>query len=244
MGVFSVLTGALVNAGGIILGSALGLLIGKKMPKSIGDTLMAALGLCVLYIGISGTLKSDNILVMIVSMILGTVIGELCQLDRHINRMGERLENRISRGKQPIPIAQGFVSACLLFCIGAMTIIGSLESGLTGDHTTLYAKTCLDTVAAVIFASTMGVGVMFSSVVVLVLQGGMALLAHTVAPFMSSAVIAEITGVGSLLIIGLALNMLHLTKLKVMNLVPAVFLPILLCPLYDWIAAHLAALFG
>ena len=141
-----------------------------------------------------------------------------------------------------MPIAQGLVSASLLFCVGAMTVVGSLQSGLTGDHTMLYTKACLDLVSATIFASTMGLGVMLSAGVVLILQGGIAMLAHLIAPLLSTAVITDMTCVGSLLIIGLALNLLGVTKLKIMNFIPAVLLPLLITPLYDWVAAWLATL--
>ena len=134
-----------------------------------------------------------------------------------------------SRNGEKISIAEGFVSASLLFCVGAMTIVGSLQSGLQGNHEMLFNKSMLDFVAAIIFASTMGVGVMVSAAFVFVYQGAITLLAQWVAPILSDVVIAEMNCVGSVIIIGLALNMLGITKLKVMNYVPAIFIPILLC---------------
>lgn len=244
MGIFSALTGTLVNTATVILGSCLGMLLGKGLPERISKALMTALGFCTMYIGITGCLKGRNALVVIVALVLGTLIGEGADLDRRVNRLGSWVEGRLSRGERRMPIAEGFVNASLLFCVGAMTVVGSLNSGLTGDHTMLYAKACLDLVSSTVFASAMGVGVTLAAGVVLVLQGGIALLAHLIAPLLSEAVIADMTCVGSLLIIGLALNLIGISKLKIMNFVPAIFLPILLTPAYEWVAAWLAGLIG
>ena len=241
MGIFSALTGTLVNVGTVLLGSIVGLCLGKGLPDRIGKALLAALGFCTLYIGVTGCLDGRNTLVIILSLVIGTAIGEGIDLDRHINRLGEFFEKKFSHDGK-VSIAQGFVTASLVFCVGAMTIVGSLNSGLTGDHTMLYAKACLDLISATVCASTLGLGVTLSAAFVLVLQGGIALLAHLVAPLLSAAVIADMTAVGSILIIGLGLNLLGVAKLKIMNFVPAIFLPLALCPLYDLIAGWLAGL--
>ena len=188
---------------------------------------MKVLGLCVLTIGIKGTLKGENTLVMIISLVIGTVIGTLLDLDAGINTLGKWIETK-TKGRFG-SVAEGFVNASLLFCVGAMTVLGSLDSGLRLDHSTLYTKAILDLCASAVFASTMGIGVMFSSVFVFVYQGALTLCAGWIAPFLSEIVINEMTAVGSVLIIGLALNVLGLTKLKTMNALPAVFIPILLC---------------
>lgn len=240
MPILSTMTGTLVNVGTVILGSLLGMLLGKGLPERLSKGLMTAIGFCTAYIGVSGCLTGQNTLVVILSLVLGTLVGEGFDLDKQINRLGGWVEKKLSRGTGNLSIAEGFVNASLLFCVGAMTIVGSLNSGLTGDHTTLYAKACLDLISATVFASTMGVGVTLSAVVVLVLQGGIALLAHSIAPLLSDAVVADMTCVGSLLIIGLSLNLLGVAKLKIMNFVPAIFLPMLLCPVYDVVAAWLA----
>ncbi len=242
MAIFSALTGTLVNTGTVILGSLIGLLLGKGLPERVSRGLMLALGFCTAYIGITGCLSGQNTLVIILSLVLGTLIGEGCDLDKRLNTFGRWIEKRLGHGEQRLPIAEGFVSASLLFCVGAMTIVGSLNSGLIGDHTMLYAKACLDLISSMVFASTMGLGVTLAAGVVLVLQGGIALLANLVAPLLGDAVIAEMTCVGSVLIIGLSLNLLGVTKLKMMNFVPAVFLPILLCPLYDLIVGWLTTI--
>ena len=239
--------GTLVNAGAIVIGGALGLLLKKGLPKKIADTLMVSLGLCTLYIGISGCLEGENTLVLIVSMVIGAILGELIDLDDKINRLGQFLERKFAGKKateennegsqepsalgKKVSLAEGFVTSSLLFCVGAMAIVGSLQSGLTGNHETLFAKSMLDFVAAIIFASTLGAGVMLSASLLFVYQGSITLLAHVIEPFLTDSVIAEMNCVGNVIIIGLALNMLGISKFKVMNLVPAIFLPILLCRL-------------
>ena len=169
---------------------------------------------------------------LILSVVIGALLGELLDLDGKIQRLGEWVERRFSKGTGGVSIAEGFVTASLMFCVGAMTIVGSLQSGLTGDHQMLFTKSMLDFVSSMIFASSLGLGVLFAAGFVLVFQGGITLLAGLAAPFLGDAVIAEMTCVGSVLIIGLGLNMLGLTKLKVMNYLPAIFLPILLCLLW------------
>ena len=232
--------GTIVNAVAIVLGGAIGLLLKKGLPKKMSDTLMIGLGLCTLYIGISGCLEGENTLVLIVSMVVGTIIGEAVDLDDKINRLGKFLERKFS-GKpenivadaefptQKVSFAEGLVTSSLLFCVGAMAIVGSLQSGLTGNHETLFAKSTIDGVAAIIFASTLGTGVMLSAGLLFVYQGSITLLARFIEPFLTSPVIAEMNCVGNVIIIGVAMNMLGISKFKVMNFVPAIFLPIVLC---------------
>ena len=202
----------------------------KGIPQRLSDTMMKGLGLCTLFLGISGSLDGQNSLILIISIVVGALIGEGIDLDEKLNQLGNWLENRFkSKDGSKISVAEGFVSASLLFCVGAMTIVGSLQSGLQGNHEMLFNKSMLDFVAAIIFASTMGVGVMLSAAFVFVYQGAITLLAQWVAPVLSDVVIAEMNCVGSVIIIGIALNLLGITKLKVMNYVPAIFIPIILC---------------
>ena len=215
------MTATAVNMLAVIAGGAIGLAIGSRFPKRMG--------LCVLYIGISGLLKGQNQLIIILSMAIGTIIGELLDLDAKLNALGNKLQEKFKKGSGKTTIAEGFVSASLLFCVGAMAIVGSLQAGLTGDNHMIYTKSLLDFVAAIIFASSLGIGVLFSSVFVLIYQGSIVLLAQWISPYLGDNVVAEMTCTGSLLIIALSLNMLGMTKLKVMNYVPAVFLPIILC---------------
>lgn len=223
------LLGTFVNTIAVIVGGSLGLILGSRFPKKISQSLMKALGLCTLLIGVTGILEGKNQLITIISMALGTIIGEILNLDGKLNKLGDSLQNKFKKDGEKVTVAEGFVNASLLFCVGAMTIVGSLRSGLTGDNQMIYTKSLLDFTSSIIFASTLGIGVLFSSAFVLLYQGAIVILAHFIAPFLTEAVVAEMTCVGSLIIIGLALNMLGITKLKVMNYVPAIFLPILLC---------------
>lgn len=224
----SILTGAIVNAGAVIVGALLGLLLGKAVPQRLGESVMKGLALCTLLIGISGLSDGENALITILSIVIGALIGEGLDLDARLNRLGEWLQSALGGRGGGISIAEGFVTSSLLFCVGAMTVMGSLQSGLSADHSTLYTKSIMDFCSSLIFASSLGIGVMFSSVSVLLIEGSIALLASVVAPLLQSA-IGEMNCVGSLLLIALGLNLLGVTKLRVMNYVPAIFLPILLC---------------
>jgi len=226
------LVGTLVNTGTVIAGSLLGLLLGNILPERLRDTVMKGLGLCSLFIGITGMLDGSNALITIVSIAVGAAIGELCDLDGRLNRFAEGLEKKFKTGKNAgTSLAEGFVTASLVFCVGAMTIVGALNDGLTGNHEMLFTKATLDFVSSTIFASSLGVGVLMAAAAVLVIEGGIACLAGLAAPLLQQnpATIPEMTVVGSVLIVGLGLNLLGVTKLKVMNYVPAIFLPILLC---------------
>jgi uncharacterized membrane protein YqgA involved in biofilm formation len=161
---------------------------------------------------------------------VGALIGEGIDLDAKLKHFGSWIENKFkSKESGKVSIAEGFVSASLLFCVGAMAVVGSLQSGLEGNHEMLFNKSMLDGVAAVVFASTMGIGVMLSAAFVFVYQGAITLAAQWIAPLLTDTIIAEMTCVGSVIIIGIALNLIGITKLKVMNYVPAIFVPILLC---------------
>lgn len=228
--------GTLVNTAAILAGGGIGLLLKKGLPEKLADALMKALGLCTLYIGISGCLAGKNTLVLILSMVFGTLIGELLDLDGKIKRLGSFLENKFRKDRADevgktgrTSLAEGFVTASLLFCVGAMAIVGSLQSGLSGQHETLFAKSVLDFTAAIVFASSLGAGVLLSSGLVLLYQGSITLLARFLKPFLTEPVIAEMNCTGNVIIIGLALNMLGITKLKVMNFVPAILLPVVVC---------------
>ena len=211
-----ILTGTIVNSSAIVAGSIAGLLLGKFIPERFSDAMEKGAALCVIYIGVDGMLAGENTLIAILSIAIGAILGELLQLDEHMHQLGDWVERK-------------FVTASLLFCVGAMAIMGALDSGLTGDHSTLYAKALLDGIISVVYASTLGVGVALSAIPIFLYQGAIALGASFLAPYLTEAVILEMKCVGSILILGLSLNMLGLTKLKVMNYVPAVFLPILLC---------------
>lgn len=221
--------GVTVNALAIIVGGFLGLLVKKGVPERYSDAIMKGLGLCVLYIAIDGALEGTNVLVLIISVAIGAVVGTFLKLDEGIRALGDKLEQKFKSGDEKSTFAEGFVTASLLFCVGAMAVVGSLDAGLTGDNSTLYTKALLDGIMSIVFASTLGVGVLFSAVLVFVYQGAIALLAGVIQPLLTDYSIAEMSCVGSVLMIAVALNMMNITKIKVMNLVPAVFIPIILC---------------
>lgn len=240
-----ILIGTLVNTLAVLAGSAMGLLLtwlaGRfssvlpagsiKLGERLQTIIMQGVALCVLFLGISGSLSGQNSLITILAMVLGAIIGELLNLDKRMMALGDWVQKhtaRLSVGSKT-SISEGFVTASLLFCVGAMAIVGALQDGLTGDHSTLFAKSLLDGISSIVFAASLGVGVMFSAIAIFLYQGVIAVLASFLSPLLGDAVIAEMTCVGSLLIVALSLNMLNLTKIKVMNLVPAIFLPILLC---------------
>ena len=220
--------GVLANTIAVLIGSAVGLLFKKGIPEKYSNAVMTGIALCTVYIGVSGSLKGENTIVLIVSMALGAVAGTLLDLDGGLNRLGQYLEKKFNKGGTG-KIAQGFITASLLFCVGAMTIVGSLTAGLTGDNEMLYTKSVLDLISASMLSVSLGIGVMFSAVFVLVFQGAIALMAGFLEPVLTTAAINEIICAGSLMILALGLNMLGITKIKVANYLPAlVFAPFLL----------------
>jgi len=221
--------GVIVNTVAVLAGSAIGLLLKKGIPEKLTSTVMLGIGLSTLYLGWSGTLKGQNALVLILSMAVGALIGSAVDIDSRFTAFVESMENRFNKGGSSVSIAEGFITASLLFCVGAMTIVGSLQSGLTGDHEMIMSKSVLDFISAIILSSTLGIGVLLSAVFVFIFQGAIVLLAQIVAPILTEYVIAEMTCAGSLLIFALGLNIVGITKIKVMNYLPAVFLPILFC---------------
>lgn len=221
-----ILLGAIVNAATIVAGGALGLLGGKLLPQRLQSSLMSALALVVIGIAIPGICQSQKPLVPILSLVLGTILGELLDLDRGVNRLGDYLQKRIGK---PGKFTEGFVCGTMTFVVGAMSIMGGLSSGLQGDHTVLFSKSVIDCVSALVFASTMGIGVICAAAPVFLWEGLIAVLASLLSPLLGADVIAEINSVGSLLLLSIALNMLGATKIRVMNMVPAMLLPLLLC---------------
>lgn len=227
------LWGTIVNVIAVLVGGTVGLLLKKGIPERLTAALMTGVGFCTLYIGIRGCFDGDNTLVVVLSVVLGAAVGQLLDIDARLQRLGDRVEERFGRNKDGEgQIAKAFVSGSLLFCVGTMTIVGALQSGLQHNHEMLYLKSVLDLISSIVFGATLGAGVLLSAVTVLVYQGSITLLAQVVAPYLSTAVIAEMNCVGSLLIIGLGLNLLKVADIKVANFVPAILLPVALCPLY------------
>lgn len=225
--------GTIVNALAVIGGCIIGLIVKEKLTEKMSNTIMSGLALCVLYIGISGALKGQDTLIIIICIAVGALIGEIIDIDKRLNNLGNFIENKINLKKknkdsEKISISEGFVTSSLLFCVGAMAVVGSLESGLQGNHSTLFAKSILDGVSSIIFASSLGIGVMLSSVAILVYQGSITLLAGCLSSVLTDTVIGNMSAIGSILIMGLGTNMIGASKIKVANLLPAIFLPMII----------------
>lgn len=214
--------GVFVNVITVLLGSAIGLLLKKGIPERVSSATMIGLGACTLYIGISGSLCGQNVLVVIASVVLGTITGTLLNIDGAINRLANYVEVKLKKENQKVSIAEGLVSATLLFCVGSMTVTGSIQAGMIGDNSILFTKATLDFVSSMMLAASLGFGVMLASVSVLVIQGGLVLLAGLLAPAMTAGAINEMTCVGSLLIMMIGTNLMGITKIKVADFLPAI----------------------
>ena len=232
----------IVNMGTVLLGSLLGILFRKRLKESMQNALMKALALCTAVIGVSSAVQTRELLCIILSMVLGTVLGEVLRIDDGIEHAGDAIKSRLFRGGGNNRFTEGFVSACILFCIGPMTILGSLEAGLNHNYGTIYAKSALDFVSSMAFAAAMGLGVPCSAVFILLFQGGLTLLAGLVGPYLSAEVAQEMSAVGGVILIGMAVNMLGLGKerIKVANMLPAIFLPAAVYPLVIWFSGLFA----
>ena len=228
--------GVIINVITVIIGSAIGLLFKKGIPERVSNAAMIGLGACTLYIGISGSLCGENVLILIVSVVLGAIVGTLLNIDRAINTLAGKVEARFKKDGEKISIAEGLVSATLLFCVGSMTVTGSIQAGLTGDNSVLITKATLDLVSSMMLASSLGIGVLMASVSVFVIQGGLVLLAGLISPLMSTGAINEMTCAGSLLIIMIGTNLMGITKIKVADFLPAIlFAPVIynIVPLFE-----------
>ncbi len=219
--------GTIVNAAAILAGGLLGLLLKKGIPERVSGGIMQGLGLVVIYIGISGMLEGSNPLIATISIVAGGAIGMALDFDGRFNRFVSGLEQKIAaKSEGGARFGEAFIATTLLYCVGAMAVVGSLNSGLTGNHEVLFTKSILDGVSAVVFASTLGSGVLLSVVPLVLYQGAITLLAQFLAPVLSDVAVAEMTCVGSLLILAIGLNLLKVTKIKVLDFILAIFLPI------------------
>ncbi|NLT93987.1 MAG: DUF554 domain-containing protein [Clostridia bacterium] len=216
--------GTIVNAVAIILGSLIGVFLKKGIPESFKETILQGVGLTTLLIGIKMAFKANNELVVILALVLGGLIGELMKIDYHLDNFGTKLEKKI--GFKEGDFVKGFVTSSLIFCVGAMAIIGAIESGLLGNHKILFAKSALDFVTSVILSSSLGIGVLFSSLPVFVYQGLITILASGLKGILIDPVINYMTATGGLLIVGIACNILGIKKINVANLLPSIFIVI------------------
>jgi uncharacterized membrane protein YqgA involved in biofilm formation len=220
--------GTIVNALAIIAGGLIGLFFRKGIADNYKEIVMNGVGLAVILIGMKSALVSDELIIVIVSVIIGGLIGEYLAIEQKLEQLGQYLERMVmKKSSDSSSFARGFVTASLVFCVGSMAIVGSLESGLTGNHQTLFAKSALDGVISIIFASAMGIGVMFSSLAVFLYQGLITMTAIFMKSFLVAETISQMTSAGGLLIIAIGLNMLKITTIKVGNLIPGIFIPLI-----------------
>ena len=230
----------LLNVATVLLGSTVGLIFINKINEKFTKAVISALALVTILIGLSSALGTADILCVIICMALGTIIGELIRIDDGIEGAGDFIKRKLLKGKnKENRFTEGFVTACIVFCVGSMTIMGSFEAGINGNNSIIYAKSALDFVSSMMFAAAMGMGVPFAALFVLVFQGALTLLAGVLAPFLSAAVVAEMSAVGGVILVGMGINMLELSprRIKVANMLPAIFLPIAYVPLSNWITA-------
>jgi hypothetical protein len=218
-----ILTGTIVNVAAICGGALVGRYAGRFIPSRMRQTVMAGLGLTVLLIGLQLALKSRQPMIVIGSLIFGGVLGELLQIEARLESFGLWLQDRFAGAGN---IAEGFVAASLLYCVGAMAIMGSLEDGLSGTPTILYAKAALDGVASIALASTLGIGVLFSSLSVAMYQGGITIAADSAKSLLTETVVLEMNAVGGLLIVAIGLDLIGIKRLPVGNMLPAVFVAV------------------
>ncbi len=225
MDILQSFSGVLVNTLTVIIGGVVGLLLKKQIPEKLTSAVMTAIGLCTIAIGIGGIIKGENQLIMIISLVLGAIVGTLVDLDGKLTSLGDKLQKK-KGGAQGSTFSQGFVTASLLFCVGAMTIVGSMNAGISGDNEMLYTKSLLDLISATMLSASLGIGVLCSAAFVLVFQGGLVALSMALGTFLSDFAINELICAGSVMITALGLNLIGVTKIKVANLLPAlIFVP-------------------
>ncbi len=234
-----------VNMALVLVGSAVGLLLKNRFSERMGQAVMKGLGLCTIGIGMSSLLGGKDTLCTIICVALGTILGEWLNIEKGMDDLGELLRKTLIRGEGNSRFVEGFVNATVLYCVGAMSINGAIAAGINGDYSILISKSVMDMVSSITFAAAMGIGVPFAVIPILLYEGGLTLLAGVVGPYLSAAVITEMSAVGGAIIVGIGLNLLGASKegIRVSNMLPAIFLPIAYVPLASWVAAVAAGLF-
>lgn len=220
------LLGTLVNVVLVLIGGFVGLFLKKGISKRFSDLIMHAIALVTMVIGITFATASENMLIVIISLVVGTLIGEGINIDKKLNQLGDLIKSKVK--SESGNVGEGFVTATLLFCVGSMAIMGALDSGLRGDHTVLYTKAIMDGISALIFASSMGIGVILSAMPILLYQGSITLLSSFIQPYLTQSMMTEMNGVGGILLIGLGISILGIKEIKVSNLLPALVIPVIL----------------
>ena len=229
-----IMLGPVVNAIVVVVCALAGCFLVKGIPERFSELIKKAAALATIYIGIKGAMENQNILLLIVSLVVGAALGELVNLDKWMNKLGFWAEKKLGMESSPDSkrsFSKGFVSASILFCTGSMAIVGSMQSGLQGNHDILFAKSVLDGAMSIVFGASFGIGVAFSAIPVLVYQGGIALASQAISDLIREDIVREMAAVGSLLIAGIGFNFLGVKEIKVANLIPAIFIPCIWLPL-------------
>lgn len=224
-------SGVLVNAAGVFVSGLLGALLGKHIPERVRSTVMTGIGLCVLYVGLTRIGQEGDFILVLLSIAGGGALGAALDIDSKLGDLGLWLQKKLSRENGTNRFAEAFVATTLFVCVGAMSVVAAMESGMQGQNDTFYAKALVDSVAVLFMASSLGYGCALAGLAALVYQGLLVVCAGLLAPLLSGAVIAQMSCVGALLILAIGLNVLGISKIKIGNFMPAVFLPILLQPL-------------
>ncbi len=232
-------SGVIVNTVTVIIGSLVGLLLKKQIPEKLTNAVMTAIGLCTIAIGVTGVIKGQNQLVMIISLVFGAAVGTLIDIDGKLSTLGDKLQSKQKNKKgekaEGSTFSQGFVTASLLFCVGAMTLVGSMNAGISGDNEMLYTKSVLDLISSSMLAASLGIGVLCSASFVLVFQGALVALSMLLGSFLNDFAVSELICAGSVMITALGLNLIGVTKIKVANLLPGlVFVPFV-CKVFEMI---------
>ncbi len=232
--------GTLVNTGAVVAGSLVGMAVKSRLPEKFVNVVFQAIGLFTLAIGISMSLRSDRMLVVVLSLVVGTVIGQWVDIDRHIQRFSDYLQRKSGQKNDTIPsgehsrrFTEGFITATMLFCVGSMAILGAIEDGMGQTPAILYTKSLMDGISSIILASTFGVAILFSSVPMLLYQGAITLFAASMMHLMTESMIADLTAVGGVLLIGLGITILKIKELKITNMLPALVVVVLLSALWN-----------
>lgn len=236
--------GTLINFSTVMVGSLLGLFIGQRLPERVKQIVIAGLGLFTIVLGVSNAIKTENALIPLLALVIGSVIGEFINIDKGITKLGDWLKQRFDRPGSEQNFTLAFVLASLQFCVGPLTILGSINDGLSGDFSLLAIKAMLDGFSAIIFASTFGIGTIFAGATILIVQGGISLLAGSLKPLLvtvphasmgAQPPVIELAAVGGVILIGLALNILDIKRIKIANMLPALIIaPLIVILLHAW----------
>ncbi|HNZ61105.1 MAG TPA: DUF554 domain-containing protein [Methanofastidiosum sp.] len=218
--------GTIVNVIAIIFGSMVGLLIKSRIPERVNIIIFQVIGLFVITLGITMAIKTTNYLILVFSLLIGSVLGELLDLEKYLEKLSLNLKNKLKSSNDKF--SEGFITATLIFCIGPMAILGSIEEGIGNYPSLLFAKSILDGVASIALSSALGIGVIFSSIPLLLYQGGITIFASYVSKYLSDALIIELTAVGGVLLLGLGMNLAEIKKIRVASMLPSLIIVVIL----------------